>query len=412
MAKREKQFTSTIKDSDIVREFNVENWLDWLDDVLIHKVAYPFYNLSPDGDVIVEVVNYLRNNSIPLSFYERALTICVSQRINPFSNVSQLERLIDALSSVKGIKSVPLLIKIIKDRSISHLKGNNGFIISTALNSIARASSLSDTEKSDIQNHVCLHGLKDMGFDPAYVGNFLRFSYLHYDNVHFFESLNVILALANSDSSTEDDLLLRARLITVLTDKFDEVHYRSISTFYSSFFNWFIKNCFFLKSNDLFDSLISNLCELMMDEDSLGSFDEVKFSNLAEIQYAKSLRFFLLVFAKFDYKLDNLEVISSIAFVLNSDDHLLHPMKILLTNSVDYVFKYYRVIPFRVIETLEPLKYNNFLIQKVIDLFDDALNTPSQAGIEQKPAYIRKVLENKATSEMYKCPPIIIELQN
>lgn len=361
---------------EIIKGFDTEKWLDWIDDIFTFNAAYPFSQLSQEGDVIEELVLYLRDNLVPMRFYEEALVVSVEQNIGSYTNAKHLERLINALIILKGIKGKRTLLRFFQNTKIQGLQGTNGYIASKTLLALARMEALSEDDKDIVLTHVLLKGLDGMILDPAYAGNFLRFCYLQYNITTFFDHLITVVDRAEQFINSNGNEKLRLRYLNVLTDKFRELHYRLNGNFFSPLFNCILLNNGEFKKNHLYTLLVTELWNQINDPNLLGGFTNKNADDLTQIKFAKWCQIILNIQLNAQPNVSEQEIIELTAFLYQYNPSYQPLLLLLLQKHQNYVLENFRTAQYNAARILVPTGLNGEVIQKVIDLFDDALNTP------------------------------------
>ncbi len=380
----------------ILHDFNVEKWSDWLEDILNYNVAYPISQISTEGDVIVDIVDYLRTNNLSVHNYEEAVGIIVNQFSFSNSNSVFLERLINVLISIRGYKTDSILLKILTSRDNNYQKGSFDFLKSIALLALARSSGINDTTQSNAYNYLKMVGLKEMKHDPSFYGNALRFSYLQYSVNHFFEDMDTIIRILDPQVFENQDYQgLNSRYALVILDKLEEVHYRYIGTFYSSFCKWFMevgssnsKNS--LQGNPLFKLISENFMDLINSKTFIEEVHNISSSKITiqkeekeafiEDKYAMSLRFLLnFTQERDDLNLSLDETTEVIAFLIDTDKEIaIDFFSDQLRIHREYIGNHCGILPYLAGIKLKDL-YNKSIIDKIIDLFDSSMFMPEEA---------------------------------
>ena len=96
---------------EVLRNYTVEDFTNWIDDILTHGVAYPIYTLSSDGDIIVELPHWLKREKIATTNFELAVLEHLKKYdVTKMTNDGQrnFERL---LSSLETSDELPQLLR-------------------------------------------------------------------------------------------------------------------------------------------------------------------------------------------------------------------------------------------------------------------------------------------------------------
>jgi len=372
----------------LIRNYNSQNWSDWLEDIMNYGVAFPISEISSDGDVIVDLVDFLRSNKISTHQYEDAIASIIDQFafLNP--NPIFLERLINALISLRGQKTNTTLLKILTSRDNNHMLGKFDNIKSIALLALARSSGIENSIKQSAYNYIRMVGLKELKHDPSFYGNALRFSYLQISVESFFKDLSIIIRKLNDDNPYFEKLV--ERYVSVIVDKLQEVHFRKISFFYSSFCKWYIKSVLPLNENRLFILISKKITFLIngkpyLDElykygSDLSELISYKKDEFIETEYGKCLRFVMnLTQETLNINFSCQDIIKASAFLFEREkESYLAVLPNIIKKHRAYISNFYGFLPYLVEGELAS-NYNDEVIQAVVDLYDDIIFSPDDS---------------------------------
>lgn len=367
----------------VFQSFSSTQWADWLDDIINVGFANPVSFVSRGDDIIVEIVDFLRANSIKQSNYESSLLHYVSQYDFEHGDYISLERVLNALINLRSYSDH--LMKIVVSRENSFLRGNNNYIKSLALLSLARAGTIDQNIIDETYNYIRMVGLKDMTHDPVFFGNSLRFVFAHCPS-RYFELLTYILDILENDVNVNSnkDLLLD-RHVRVLVDKLEELHYEGIGRFYSELFNWLInmlaKDHFHEKR--VFNTTMSELLTCMdlypfqedmleIDSEEYGLNDESKIF-FEEYEYAIASKIILAIrLRRENNKPSHYHLLHSIAFISTYEKKYNSHLRRLLFGSSFYLRKNYDVLP-GIAHLLLANEFDNPTIKHIKEMLNDAI---------------------------------------
>jgi len=221
----------------VLASYTSQSWENWLNDIIQHGIGYPISNLSPVGDVIIDMPDLLRVNQISTAHYELAVGTLLSRTYyeNP-ENILLLERLINAYVALSGYTANDILIKILTLPNYTNRAGANNYIKTIALLALSKSSKLEDKHKRDIISYIVLKGLDEMSRDPYFFSTTLRFCYIQISGNAFFSLLTIILIKVDQLADTN----LKGVLQPLLLDKIEELYAGKFPSFYSDLFHWLI----------------------------------------------------------------------------------------------------------------------------------------------------------------------------
>lgn len=226
----------------ILNSYSQNDWENWLTDIIYHGIGYPINSLSPIGDVILDMTDYLRANLISSSNYELAISSYISKTYfeNP-ENTVLLERLLNTYIALTGFSANEIIIQILTLPNYTFRKGQNNFIKTLALLALSKSSKLTSEKqevdyKKDIINYIALKGIDEMRHDPYFYSTALRFSYLQISSKFFF----VFLSLLLSKLESFEDNNLKKTIKYLLISKIEELYYEKLPTFFSDLLDWII----------------------------------------------------------------------------------------------------------------------------------------------------------------------------
>lgn len=279
----------------ILKSYETLDWENWLKDIISLGIAYPISNLIPDGDIIIDIVNYLRKNIISTYFYEKAVSnILITEYHQNPQNVILLERLIDASISLSGYSSKKILITILVSRINSNQKGKASYIKTGALLALTKSTFLSDENKKEIYNYIILQGLNQMRHDPYFYSTALRFCYLQVSVDSFFNMLTMCLIELEEIS----DKNVKESIEHLLIDKIEELHFAKLPVFYNNFYKWLIstqvpKHSSNLCSNSASIRILNEIGELI--NKNIISLPEAHQNLMEEAKYENAVVFLLSI---------------------------------------------------------------------------------------------------------------------
>lgn len=368
----------------ILKLYNVSAWGDWIDDILNFGFANPISSLTRDGDVLVDIVDYLRDRSISLNNYEEAITILVNQFDVNHSDAIILERLLNVLINIRGKNSTDILIKLVVSRENNFIRGRFHFVKSLALLALAKAVIIDDSKAIETYNYLRMVGLTEMQHDPVFYGNSLRFCYQHLPIEHFFELLTHIFDLLESNEVLKGNPnFLINRHIVVILDKFEELHYQDIGKFYSELFNWLsrilisekyrVNSIFIMAMNSFFDKMFEypyrHEMFLIKQKKQSDIFEKKLFH---EYEYALLVRVSLAIFTNSRNNiLSSYQILHSIAFLAVVQPKKIQSFKNLLVKNGSYLRSNYDILPYIAFSELRN-EFNSETIDIVSDVVSEA----------------------------------------
>ena len=410
---------------EILRKFTSTDWANWLEDILVHGVAYPVSRFSSDGDVLLDMVDYLQKNDIPTIYYEEAISDIIGTIAFSYSNLNFLESLLNSLIALGCKKSIPQLLRILQSGANTHQKGKYDYIKSLALLALARSPKLGKEEKHEIRNYVIMAGLFKMKHDPIFYSSALAFCYSHFSVADFFNMLtNILKVLTSQKTENEQSNDLNLRYVSSIIEKIKELYLRRIASFYSSITNWLLVS---FSNNDSKKSLIGNelFTEILVKIGGL--FQSQFFKNDAyendllecnETNYGSSFQFLIYLIREMDLKrFPDQEILRINAFLLKYNGAAAERFLLFnLREHVDYVCKNYgKIIP----DAQNELKndYTVLIIQQLLDIYDESLYQPGSvtnnvlhSSLINSRATVKNIIDGISTKEdltIYKGPMII-----
>lgn len=382
----------------IFRNFNTNDWKNWLEDILTHGIAYPISNFSGGGDVVVDMVDYLNKNDIPTFKYEEALSEILSSIAFSFSNVEFLESILNALITVGGNKSNSILLKILQSRKNNYQKGKYDYIKSLSLLALARSSNLQTHDKKEVLSYLLLVGFKEMIHDPSFYSFALRFTYLHYTVKNFFQLLTIIINTLNNEISTVGKPTPDKEIIvSSILELIEELHYRKPSNFFSEIVNWimfcYTDNDFHktLKDNKLFKEVLCKINELSVNK-YIGGFKHDYLNTVSDEQeFSHAFSFILDVL--FEQKYSGFSIDENLhinAFLLNKDmslsEKFLRNVLIQHNNYACRNFDYFPTVAFDILNH----DYTINVISKLVEIYDEILYQPWDEKLGEIETFIKK----------------------
>lgn len=285
----------------ILLSYKEKDWEKWIIDILEIKIAYPISRISSNGDVLSDMVFYLREHNITTRYYEKSISHRFMQEYyqNP-NNIFLLERLIDVLVHLCGDTANKSLIELLSSKINSSHKGKNSYLKTNALLALSKSYLIDSTYKENILNYIILQGLHEMKHDPYFYSTCLRFCYYQITTRSFFNLLTIII---NEIDKWENNHLVKDNILHLLIDKIDELFYHKTSIFYSNLFTWVLDNnnpddlnsLYHNKYYKRFTSILTTLIE--MNSFPLQGPKNIK---LNEIYYKDSVEILLSILANQD----------------------------------------------------------------------------------------------------------------
>jgi hypothetical protein len=374
----------------ILIQYSYIEWSNWIEDILNYGIAYPIYNITSNGDDIVEIINYFRTNDISSINYETAVINTIHSFSYDYSNPVNLERLLNALIIIRSNRSEAILVKIVTSRDNNHTFGKNEYIKTRALLALARAAENTDINKEIVFNYICMVGIKEMKHDPAFYGNVLRYCYLQFSIDKFYFVLELLLNELNPISlKVENKSLLVAGYSRELVDKLDELHFRDISRFYSTFCSWYISyNLRLIENNDDKNTLTTKVIHDFSEHlniyissldleghDVKKSFNkQFRYNYLDEILFGKALKYLFDI--EFEKRKNIFNVEAGIELTAFLFDQMGTNIFIYLSKTYSehnyYISERFGIAPYIAESVLSDL-YSDDIIWKVQQCYDEAI---------------------------------------
>ncbi|MFP5041610.1 hypothetical protein [Parasediminibacterium sp. JCM 36343] len=225
---------SEINAVDILRNYNYVNWIDWIEDILYYGIAYPLNNLTPEGDILIDIVFFLKKNNISTKEYDSALCGVLNKLYGNYNDAEKIIRIINVLVGIKNPKAKEILRKIFFNPELNDLIFNHDSVKAKILQAYARLE-LDVKEREEVKVHFELFGWKEFPNNIALMGNYLRFMFLHYEENVFLNSISSTIKLTSNLYSEQQIPFV----VTLIEDKLREFYYNRKSIFYSHFYEWF-----------------------------------------------------------------------------------------------------------------------------------------------------------------------------
>lgn len=378
--------------AEIFRSYNTLHWENWIKDIINLKIAYPLSRLSADGDIIIDIVDYLRKNVISSQYYEEAISnLFIKEYHQNEENVLLIERLIRALISLSSYSANETLMKILFSKINSKKKGNISYIKTISLLALSKSAFLSTENIKEIYHYIVIQGFKEMKHDPYFYSTALRFCYLKISLKAFFETLTLILKdidLTDTTSSKDD-------IIHLLVDKIEEIHYAKLHIFYTYFFSWLLTshdqnqpNSFCLNPitvellNKLGSLINKNLLDLSFKNEDI--IEEVKYKNATEFLLSIIIEKDISPSKVFENPLD---LVTNLVFITKSANNLSSLLNI-IESKVSFITKTkMRLIP----SIIEEDHYSNEGLIKIINFLDKFIYSP-KSNIQSSKESINNLL--------------------
>lgn len=270
----------------IFNSYSQVDWENWLTDIIYHGIGYPISSLSPMGDVILDIPDYLRANMISTSNYELAISSFISKTYfeNP-ENIVLLERLLNTYIALSGYSANDTLIQILTLPTYTLKKGKYNFIKTLTLLALSKSSKLNIEKqevdfKKEIINYIVLRGINEMRHDPYFYSTALRFSYIQISSKFFF----IFLSLLLSRVELFQDENFKENIKHLLISKIEELFSEKLPSFHSDLLDWLLTlsnptvKSFGFESNNLASQLVTGIA-LQMKAEKLG-IDELSENEL------------------------------------------------------------------------------------------------------------------------------------
>jgi len=100
----------------IFKEYSVDEWKDWIDDVIHLDVAYPTSRLTPEGEPLVDILHLLGKNEISVKKYETAFAETFKKFADIDFSSPHLERILDVITEGQIYKANDALLKFFLNR--------------------------------------------------------------------------------------------------------------------------------------------------------------------------------------------------------------------------------------------------------------------------------------------------------
>lgn len=395
ISKLKNELLNEYKEADIkeiLMSYNNVDWENWLQDILNLGIAYPVSKVSSDGDVIIDIIGYLRSNNISTKYYERAITDILTEEYhqNP-EGINTQERLINALISLSSTNANEILLNILFSRINSHKKGRDSYIKTLALIALTQSPNLNDNQKTSVFNFIVLQGFKEMKHDPYFYSNSLRFCYLKISVKSFYELLTLLI----HELDSFEDKKIKKSIIYLIVDKIEDLHFTHLQIFFSSLFKWFIKTQNPVYSN----SLNNNECNLLilkqvasLLKSDILNIPLIKGGIIDENLYKDSLEFFLSILLDDDITskqlLDEpLELLQLLKFITKKTDYCSVLVNLIKQHENFVMSTKMRLIPL-LIEDLENPVTNLLDVSKILD----EISYSTESSMESSKRSISKYL--------------------
>ncbi len=354
--------------------YSIEDWHNWIDDILSHGIAYPISTLSPLGDVLSDICEYLSQNEIPGEKYDLAINEKLDQEISLTQMSEQdlfnIERLLDVIIIRKSNSGREIIKKLFQKKEICNSRGRNDFIV----NKVFQVLSKHDLEQPEIRmvfETSTLVYLPSFIGEPSFVGNFLRFVRIKYEIHKFFEVLSIVIEKISNLPSQE---LMDKRMVTVIVDKLIEVHYYTPDKFYSSLYLWVTKYYKSLSKLRLFPIILLELQNLF----TKNPYKKEITSNLSsESKYGNAANFLLAVINKNEL-LNSLTLtgwVEILTFILNKSgpDFIKYLFEI-RSSLLSYYFSIYKLnLMHKIQNDILILDGSNETSLQILNLINEAL---------------------------------------
>ena len=217
---------------EVLKSYAMQDWVDWIDDILHIGIAYPISNLSTEHDDLTEIFIYLQSYNISTKNYE----IAIEQTLNQLQPISQnsilIERILNALLVIKSSRVKSFLLKIYFDKKYISAKGTDDFIVCKILNVLTRLV-LSDDEKQRINESVSGIGGIFIKFknNSSFHINYLRFLRVQYDEKAYFEGVTFLIIESTIPSIP----------FTIINSLYELYNSHKV-TFYQRLFYWIVSD--------------------------------------------------------------------------------------------------------------------------------------------------------------------------
>ena len=58
----------------MIAKYSIIEWQNWITDIFEHGIAFPISKLSSEGDVLVDIIDFMKKSKISVFKYEEALS--------------------------------------------------------------------------------------------------------------------------------------------------------------------------------------------------------------------------------------------------------------------------------------------------------------------------------------------------
>lgn len=224
----------------ILKNYSVEQWIQWINDMFRYGVAHPGLPPSDDDDItdpIAELSRFFKKFEVSSVEYQRALFHVLAIHIMENSNVTtdtskKLSRILLGLSVIAKSDIGESLAELFSLKKYEKYPVHHTYLKSYILELLSK-STLSQ-EKRDEVMVLAKEYLPIYVMDPKYCSGLLRLSHRQYvpaDDI-FFENFILILQTIKEGELTPD---MKVHLI----DKFEEFQYHQKDVFQKGFSSWF-----------------------------------------------------------------------------------------------------------------------------------------------------------------------------
>jgi hypothetical protein len=267
----------------VLKDFSVENWNSWIEDILKKNVAFPISNLSPDGDVLKEMLIYIERENVSSAKYKEAIYVVLKKHYDFKFDTLIVERLLEVAIVTKDAMFKDIYKSIFFNKEINDTKGKFDYLNSKSLQGLSRIV-LSEEEKREIYEFGLLVWINKNISIPSLVGNFLRFVRLQLKSETFFNVFSYVII--EQDSSINQQI--QRKMASVLIDKIRELHFYNTANFYSSLFHWFIKDYTKIKSSIIFKIIAEKIDSLFMQKPFV---DQINITISEEAEFGQAVLF-------------------------------------------------------------------------------------------------------------------------
>ena len=252
----------------ILFSFSVEDWQDWIEDILTVGFAKPINKVSED-DIFCDMPDVLFDNNIPPKNFEIAMCKTADRLYVLINAEDKLYRILNALILLKSQRTKKFFFQMFLNNSYSDEEFHFN-VKMKALQALYRLD-LSTVEIKKIQDYFYLNNLNLYKLKPEFFGNYLRFFRLKKNSTNFYSGLTYIISNLQSNNFEKD---IEENIAFTISEKIEEFYFHDPSNFYSSAFNWVTRVNNEVLSNQLFTKIINYLFEFLNDPEIISQLKQ------------------------------------------------------------------------------------------------------------------------------------------